>query len=367
MTTIDQQTRRRIMRTGLTALDEERACPGYVLYTPFGWKGEVHLIDLKGEVVHRWDLPYPPAFWGYLLPNGNLFYLGKVADDVLVVTPGWVEKGGVLMEVDWDGEIVWEHRDPYQHHDGRRTSSGGALYLTVERIPDEVAARVKGGIPGSEKHGMWADVLVEVDAGGNRIWEWHAYQHLDPETDVLPPNVRRHEWSHANTIVPLDGDRVLVSFRHISTVGIIDKRSDRFEWKLGHDVFCGQHDPSMLDNGNVLVFDNGGFRKNTHATFSRVIEVDPKTDEIVWLYRDRPTFNFYSRNISGARRLPNGNTLITEGQFGRLFQVTPDGEVVWEYINPHFSGDPSADGWPRLYNWVFRASHYLPDEIPGLR
>jgi hypothetical protein len=303
------------------------------------------------------------------LPNGNLFYLGKIPDDIVAVSPGWSrrEKGGVLMEVDWDGKIVWEHRDPYQHHDGRRTSSGGALYLTVERIPDEVAARVKGGIPGSEEHGMWADVIVEVDAAGRRVWEWHAYEHLDPVTDVLPPNVGRDEWSHANTIVPLVGDRVLVSFRHISTVGIIDKRSGRFEWKLGHDIFSGQHDASMLSNGNVLVFDNGLFRRNTHVTFSRVIEVDPRTDKVVWEYRDRPPLNFYSAFIGGARRLPNGNTLITEGFFGRMFQVTPQGDVVWEYINPHFTGDPAAKGPPVLSNWVFRASHYMPDDIPGLR
>ncbi len=81
MTTVDQQTRRRIARTGLTALDEAQACPGYVLYAPQAGPGTVFLIDLKGEVVHQWDLPYPSGAYGYLLPSGNLFYMGKVRDE----------------------------------------------------------------------------------------------------------------------------------------------------------------------------------------------------------------------------------------------------------------------------------------------
>lgn len=366
-TMIDQQTRRRIAQVGVTVLDIDRACPGYVLYSPSPFAGLVNLIDLAGNLVHQWNLPYAPAGWGYLLPNGNLFYLGKDQDARIDLWPGWaIEQGGILLEVDWDGRIVWEHRDPYQHHDGRRTLSGGAMYLTAARVPDDVASRVKGGVPGTDEHGMYADVIVEVDKAGERIWEWHAYEHLDFETDILPPNVPRHEWSHANTVVPLGDDKVLVSFRHISTVGIIDKGSGNFLWKLGDDVLAGQHDPSMLPNGHILVFDNGTFRKRTWVTYSRVIEINPETNEIVWEYKDSPLANFFSWRISGARRLSNGNTLITEGEFGRLFQVTAENEVVWEYINPHFSEDPSGivDG---VYNVVFRATHYMADEIPALR
>lgn len=364
MTKIDQQTRRRMVRTGLTALDEEKACQGHVVFTPQYGAGTTYLIDLKGTVVHKWDLPYPGGEYGYLLPNGNLFYMGKVRDETWDLWPRWrFFKGGILLEVDWNGKVVWEHRDPYQHHDARRTSTGGAVYLNVERVPDDVAAKVKGGVPGSDKDGMWADVIVEVDADGNRIWEWHAIEHLDYETDVLPPNQKRTEWSHGNTVVPLVDDQVMVSFRHISTVGIINKRSGDFLWKLGHDVLAQQHDPSMLPNGNILIFDNGAFRINETSTYSRVIEVDPKTNKIVWKYQDTPTYNFFSPHISGVRRLPNGNTLITEGAFGRMFQVTTEGEVVWEYINPHFN--ERMDGW--LLNSVFRANHYMTHKIPALR
>ena len=198
------------------------------MYSP----GHVDLIDLKGEVAHRWEMPYPPGLYGYLLPNGNLFYLGKTHDETWDRFPSWKRfKGGVMMEVDWDGNVVWEHRDPDHHHDARRTESGGAIYMTVEKMPDDLAAKVKGGLP--IEGGMWTDVLVEVDSSGNRIWEWHSSEHLDTETDVLTYCDMRDEWAHGNTIVPLSGDRVMVSFRNISTVGIIGQEVRRMDLEAG--------------------------------------------------------------------------------------------------------------------------------------
>ena len=364
MTQIDQITRRRMAKTGLTAYDADKACPGYVLYTPMYGSGTPILLGLGGKEIHRWELPYPPGLYGYLLPNGNLFYLGKIEhDDTWDIFGLWkMFKGGVMMEVDWDGNVVWRHEDKWHHHDARRTESGGAVYLTAERMPDDMAAGVKGGVPGTDVDGMWADVIVEVDSGGDRIWEWHAYEHLDPETDVITYNDPRHEWSHANTVVPLPHGKVLVSFRNISTIGIIDKRTGEFEWKLGYDVLSQQHDPNLLPNGNVLVFDNGSHRHDSYlaAPASRVIEINPTTNDIVWEYHDMPSINFFSPYISGARRLPNGNTLITEGNFGRIFQVTPDGEVVWEYISPYFDARP--DGM--VVNAVFRSTFYTAQELP---
>ncbi|MCH7802123.1 MAG: aryl-sulfate sulfotransferase [Chloroflexi bacterium] len=352
-------------KTGLTALDEVLACPGYTLYTPMYGPGEVYLLDLQGNEVHQWSLEYPPGLYGYLLPNGNLFYGGKIRDDSWDRFQLWKRfKGGVMMEVDWDGNVVWEHRDAEHHHDARRTVSGGAIYLALESVPDEIARQVKGGIPGSDDaNGMWSDAIIEVDSAGNRVWEWHAFEHLDFDEDVITFNDPRDEWSHANTVVPLDDDRVMISMRNISTVGIIDKKTGDFVWKLGHDVLAQQHDPSMLPNGNILVFDNGAHRIERAMSSSRVIEVDPATNEVVWEYEDVPPYNFFSPYISGARRLSNGNTLVTEGNLGRMFQVTPDKQVVWEYVCPYFPKGPDGE----LMNSVFRATHYSHEDIPALK
>ena len=120
-----------------------------------------------------------------------------------------------------------------------------------------------------------------------------------------------------------------------------------------------------MDNGHLLVFDNGCHRTNSPLSFSRVLEIDPATAKVEWVYQDLPWVDFFSPYISGARRIADGNTLITEGCTGRMFQVTAGGEVVWEYVNPHVGPDPMG-----LYligrNAVFRASHYAESAIPWL-
>ena len=364
--TIDQSTWRRTRRLGLTGYDSAGAYDGYTLYTPMWGDGAVYLLDMEGNQAHSWRLPFPPGDYGYLLPNGNLFYLGKMPAEPGSFFPVWpVFKGGVLMEVDWEGNVIWEHRDPAHHHDGRRTEAGGAVYLTVERVPSEVQAKVRGGLPGSEHQGrMWADRIVEVDKDGRTIWEWSAWEHLDPETDVLTETDLRDEWSHANTVVPLPGGDVIVSFRNISTVARIDRATGEFVWKLGPDLLAQQHDPSVLPNGNVLIFNNGSRRRRHPLVHSSVIEVEPETGRIVWEYRDSSApLSFFSSYISGAQRLPNENTLICEGLTGRMFEVTREGKIVWEYVNPHFA-QAQVFG---TTNAVFRAFRYSRDLFPQLR
>lgn len=99
--------------------------------------------------------------------------------------------------------------------------------------------------------------------------------------------------------------------------------------------------------------------------------MDKQTKQIVWQYTDTPLHNFFSPYISGAQRLPNGNTLITEGNYGRLFEVTPDKEIVWEYVNPYFAPQQlTRDSSPAVQgeqNSVFRSFRYAPEQIPWLK
>jgi len=90
--------------------------------------------------------------------------------------------------------------------------------------------------------------------------------------------------------------------------------------------------------------------------------VEPATKKIVWEYREKRESDFFSPRISNAQRLPNGNTLICEGDFGRLFEVTMDGEIVWEYVNPYFGGTPTAQN-----NRIFRAYRYSAEDIARAR
>ena len=343
---------------GLISHNPQRAYAGYTLFAPLSGES-VYLLDMGGNVVHRWEMPYRPASYGYLLNDGHLLY-GGVTGKSPVTLGG---KGGIIREVDWDGNLFWEYEDGTLHHDFCRMENNNTMVLGWELVPHEVQECIGGGISGTEhERGIWADVFREVTAEGNVVWEWHSHEHLDPVGDPVCPLESREEWGHTNACEVLPDGNLLTSFRRLNTVAIIDKVSGEFLWKWGKDSLGHQHDPTLLDNGNVLLFDNGWHSLQSLSARSRVIEVDPKSDEIVWSYETRPGWDFFSSFLSGAQRLPNGNTLVCEGMTGRLFEITREGEVVWEYVNPFF-GDDERFG---RSNHVFRAYRYGPD-FPGFR
>lgn len=121
----------------------------------------------------------------------------------------------------------------------------------------------------------------------------------------------------------------------IPAAAVIDRNSKNLKWEWCDPILGHQHDFQALDNGNYMIFANGVHapEPNNH---SRLIEFDPKTKETLWEYSGTPKYTFNSPFISGAQRLWSGNTLICEGQWGRFLEVTPLGEIVWEYISPFF-------------------------------
>lgn len=360
-----EQLKQQRAGVGLRAWDPERACPGYTLFTPSPGGDTVYLIDLQGDVVHTWRMPHPPGLYGRLTPAGTLLYNGKVlepGDQRFIASGPW--KGGALLEMSWDGEVLWEIRHPDHHHDGILLRNGNVLLLCLAELPEEIAQRVTGGMPGSEHNGrMHADYLVEMTLEGDIVWEWRAWEHLDPVTDrIVALQDHRSEWTHGNTVVELENGDVVVSFRNISTVIVIERSSGDIIWKLGAPPLAQQHAPTPLPNGNLLIFDNGTHRLDHPIPYSRVIEVDMATKEIVWTYQEGYVSEFFSPYISNAERLPNGNTLICEGSFGRIFEVTQAGEVVWEYVNPYFLEPISLPG-TRVRNTVFRAFRYSVEDV----
>ncbi|HWP23304.1 MAG TPA: aryl-sulfate sulfotransferase [Candidatus Binatia bacterium] len=345
---------------GLRALDRERAWPGFTLFAPQSGGGKVYLIDLDGEVVHTWQMPYPPGNSGYLTERGTLFYNGKIVENSARFVSRQPWKGGAALEADWNGRVLWEVRHPDHHHDGIRLRNGNVLLLCLAELPAELVPNIQGGMPGTEHNGaMYGDYLVEMTTAGQVVWEWRAWEHLDPKTDrITAVQERREEWTHGNGVAELPNGDIVVSFRTISTVIVIDRKTEKIVWKLGAPPLCGQHAPAPLANGNLLLFDNGPHRLDHPMPFSRVIEVELASKRIVWTYREKREWEFFSPRISNAQRLPNGNTLVCEGDFGRLFEVTADGELVWEYVNPYFGEGPSGQN-----NRVFRAYRYASEEI----
>lgn len=343
----------------LRYFDPTKAYHGYTLFASMGGK-TVWLMDMEGRFVHRWDMPYTPGCHGRLLSNGNLLYAGKKEESPI---PDFGGSAGIMMEVDWNGNEVWKYEDDYMGHDFFRMDNGNTMVLKWAPMPKEASEKVKGGVPGTEREGvMWTDVLHEITPDGEVVWEWLAYEHFDPEIDVLCPLCPRDRWGQANACYVMPDGNILVSFAFMSIISIIEKSTGNIIWRwgMGHELGF-QHNPTVLDNGNILVFDNGRHRQLA-PDYSRVIEINPKTNEVEWEYMADPPTDFYASFVGGAQRLPNGNTLICDGPHGRFFEVTPVGETVWEYVNP-FHHQFLRFG---RTNMTFRAYRYGYD-YPGLK
>lgn len=282
------------------------------------------------------------------------------------------------------------------------------------------------------------DAIVEVDWEGNILWEWRCSDHFremhfsEAAKNVLArdPNLRTSgingmgDWMHINSMSALgpnkwydQGDErfapenIIWDGRQTNITAIISKKTGKIVWQLGPDYdkpeyrfigqIIGQHHAHMIPRGlpgegNIMIFDNGGLSgyglpnpmapngfQNCRRDYSRVLEIDPITLKIVWQYTPKEagfiiplnSSRFYSPFISSAQRLPNGNTLITEGGGGRLFEVTRDHEIVWEYISPYYGngvyrGMSVYNG--TKFNCVYRAYRVpyeycpqagIPDEV----
>lgn len=146
-------------------------------------------------------------------------------------------------------------------------------------------------------------------------------------------------------------------------------------------IFYGQHDaqwiePGLPGEGDLLVFNNGigNFPPPFHSSID---QLTPPVDafgnysytpgtayepaSLTWMFTATPETSFYSANISGCQRLPNGNTLICEGAAGTLFEVTDAGEIVWYYVNPVNEDGRHYQGEVLPNNNVFRCYRYGTD------
>ncbi len=366
---VDQNSRRR-RGTGLIALDPDASAGGYTLFAPLTGSGEVYLIDLFGRVVHRWDLPYRPGRHARILPNGNLAFNGVLPGEPALF-PMWHKyRGGVMAEVTPDGTVVREHRDPLQHHDAHHLGDGRILYTALEPLRGARAAGVRGGVPGSEPDGtVWADTIKEVDPDGRLTWSWRAADHLDRDSHVLHPHYSREHWPLINSVSPLADGNILASLRSTSAVVVISRATGEILWRTAPGTVSQQHCPTELADGTILVFDNGVFRPDSDVPFSRVIEIERPGSTITWEYHDPARESFFAPFMGSAQRLPGGNTLITDSPAGRLFEVTRDGYLCWEYVVPYFGGYRESEVrelFPAEPNAVFRAYRYFPADLPWL-
>ena len=352
----------RIRQTGLVFDDPSQSTQGYILICPVEGN-ETFLLDPDGHVAHKWQTHNGMTNWSYLQEDGILFRNERCPNPKGVA----LTVSGRLSEYAPDGTLLWRHDDPYQHHDARRLRTRhlrtGAIYAAFTELSETQKASIAGGAPDSHSPGgPYGEVIREIDNDGNVVWEWD-FMSLDPQQYPLHRNANRWSYGHTNTVQPLLDNRYLISSKNLNMLFILDKEKNAVTWRYQNEAMSGQHDAQMLDNGNIIIFANGVYQSDLHH--SRILEIDPERDEIVWEYVAKDDFtSFFSPHMGGVQRLPSGNTLICEGNKGCLFEVNPEGEIVREFISPHFANSPQFG----QINWLFRCRWYAPDspEITAL-
>ena len=330
----------------------------------------------------------------------------------------------------WEYHHQFAARGLEQHHGIDILPNGNILAIAWERRPMNEAAAVglKPAFSAAlQKRSLLVEIIVEIDPLTNEIvWRWDSWDHLAQNLDADLPNYgeiaqhpqridinnqprltgdmsRPYDWMHANAAnYHPELDQIVISVREFNELWIIDHSPSTAEaagpagdllWRWGNPAayqqgdpvddrqLFGQHDVQWIEDGlpgagNILIFNNQHISADGEK-YSSALEIKPplrpdgsydweQDVEIVWSYR---ADGFYSPVLSGVQRLPNGNTLITEGRPGRLIEVSADGEVVWEFVNPVTTrglikqGDPPNPLGIKNYqrNTLFRVRKYPPD------
>jgi hypothetical protein len=407
--------------TGTTTYNPERAWNGYTVLSPLQTQA-VLVIDMNGNIVKRWEA-YNNSAGGpaRVFPDGGVMSASgnrpPHQESLELIQRDF--EGNVIWRFGRseqiqlnDGATVWSAR---QHHDWQREDFPAGYYSpdakpAITGTNTLILTHTNHNRANIADARLEDDRLIEVSWKGDIAWEWVAADHIDElgfsadarQAIKAAPGFSKargsFDWLHINSATYVgpnkwfdEGDKrfapnnVIISSRQGSFVAIV-ARDGSIAWRLGPDFsqsrelrairqIIGQHHPHIIPKGlpgagNLLVFDNGGSSGYGFANpiapdgtgafaraGSRVLEINPVTFELVWSY-SAP--RFFSTNISGAQRLPNGNTLITEGANGRLFEVTKEGTIAWEYIFPLFSGAQSS-------NAVYRAYRLPYDWIPQIQ
>ena len=283
-----------------------------------------------------------------LLPEGDLLVLGW---DTESEDPD----ARYLMRLSWQGEVIWK-RDLPAHHDVGPAPGGRLVTLTARTRP---AKRIHPTRP------IRDDEITLLSMDGEVLEKRSLFDMMRAKLAPVhdPPGVVKTEpidFFHANAVRWLDDPalearspiystrNVLVTSRTLDSVLMFDWDQAKLVWAWGRGVLSGPHDAQVLANGNILVFDNGIHRK---PPWSRVLEVDPLTGKIEWQYAAPTPADFYSLSRGANQRLANGNTLITDSDSGRAFEVTTGGEMVWEFLNPHLDAQGRRATIIRLYRY----------------
>jgi len=311
--------------------------------------------------------------------------------------------------------IAWEFKDNDEVlQAGRKPGLLSQHHLWPDHIVEVQPDGPDGGIVVWEWH-VWDHLIQDNDSTLDNYGVLAQHPELIDINYVNPgPNSIEADWNHINAIDYNEKlDQIIVTVLKFSEIWVIDHSTTTLE-AAGHtggksgkggDLLYRWGNPQTYDRGdvtdmklffphdanwietglpgegNILIFNNG--RMRPAGQYSSIDEIVPQVDQygkytlnsdstyrpdtLLWTYTDPDHTSFFACNLSGAHRLPNGNTLICDGPSGVFFEITLDGDLVWEYINPVIKSGPMKQGdpIPIQENRVFKIHRYAPD-YPGI-
>ena len=347
---------------GVLSRSPTRSWRGYDLIT-YPVLARAELIDADGQVRRSWAGGVGNWQRASLESDGSLLV---VASEPIAMPMLWALRSRhFLRRFSFDGELSWEREFPV-HHSVQTLRDGRLAVLTLRfrAIPEEgsrelldngIAILSADGETTLEEYSIYDMLMVRPD-----LFRLQALQKHEVPHDFLHAN--RLDWMSGGALAERDplyaSSNVLITLRMQDTVAIFDTARGELVWAWGQGEIVGPHDAQVLANGHLLIFDNRSRSLAKHGDgWSRIIELDPLTREIVWEYRADPPNAFYSHSRGTVQRLPNGNTVIASSNQARGFEVTPDGDVVWTYLAP-----PTENG----KRPVFRMQRYAPEFVEQL-
>jgi hypothetical protein len=325
-------------RTGIRVYERGLAQDGLNLLTS-GHAPVVSLMDMNGMIVKTWKADAFAAFPGLPLSRTDIERAQYLTSACLTGDGGIVAMFDHigLVRLDTASRPVWTYRENV-HHTLWREPSGGFWVLSRRKRPAADLGR---------DDEIWEDFIEELSPEGRlvrRISLLDAFRRSSYEP-ILMRLPHQPDIFHTNSIQVFDGSlaalsphfrrgNILLSIRHLDLLAILDPDAGTIVWTLTGQ-WRAQHSAWLLPAGRILLFDNFGGPGRT----SRALEVDPFTQQITWSFAGRPGEGLYSETSGAVQRLSGGNTLVVESNFGRALEVTPDGRVVWEFVNPNRAGE----------------------------
>ena len=304
----DDVTDRETLRAGTVSDAAEGttvvSTQGYTFRQSVNEKKPARLVAAGPRADTRWVHESPTRRSWFFdvdpLPNGTFLVVSPRNDSTLVY--------------EYDPETdsrLWEQRLPFEDTHDVDVLSEDELVVSHMRAWDE-------------ENGTSDDRVVVYNRTRDEVtWSWYYRNHFPADTD----GGMNADWTHTNDVDVLPGGRLLLSPRNFDQVLIVNRSTKEITNRLGrdddHSILEEQHNPDYLvsEDGTptLLVADSGNDRVVEYAyengSWTRTWSVG--SDSLTW-----------PRDVD---RLPNGNTLITDTLNHRVIEVTPTGEVVWEY------------------------------------